>query len=520
MQWIKAVGFFCLWAVIPAAGVAQQVADHVSQYGITWTFDKEYPVGQFVNGDWWVVGPVQVVSVTPEPGPSEENANAGQKSRYGATSMVSDQRMRNGSMVIEGPDYSGGDRTGFEKQGYDSRVVNYSETRTIKFPYILKADRSLISTISSEEYVDGKLSTPSVIGQSGLFLMKKTEPLALLSASVLTCLDKVPPPDAFRPPYAGTAKPIYRAENIRWDILPGLSPVASTPDWAVMARIYERPWLDHIGSWTIQVTGPGENGPFYGREVARLNSIAALMLLQDVSVEKKKALMIGYLQRGIDASGLAQCGRQWFSDGGHWQGRKWPILFASLMLGDEKMREFPPVDLTRPVYSSARILVSDAVPVPTTLFQEDLDYYYGKGGDGQTALWQAVWHTGARPPHQETPKAEMNKDQKFVDAYHVNNVAAQAGTALAVQLMGARALWNHDSFFDHIDWWMNEAVWADRPSWMPAAARKTFDPFIEDMWVKYRSKVPAQPSGKDNLKWVWKGADGCWEADSKPAAEK
>ncbi len=24
----------------------------ISQYGVTWTFDKEYPCGQFANGDW------------------------------------------------------------------------------------------------------------------------------------------------------------------------------------------------------------------------------------------------------------------------------------------------------------------------------------------------------------------------------------------------------------------------------------------------------------------------------------
>jgi hypothetical protein len=29
----------------------------IEQYGITWTFDKEYQCGQFVNGDYWVLGP-------------------------------------------------------------------------------------------------------------------------------------------------------------------------------------------------------------------------------------------------------------------------------------------------------------------------------------------------------------------------------------------------------------------------------------------------------------------------------
>ena len=41
--------------------------DQVSQFGITWTFDKKVPVGQFVNGDYYVVGPVTVVKIDPAP---------------------------------------------------------------------------------------------------------------------------------------------------------------------------------------------------------------------------------------------------------------------------------------------------------------------------------------------------------------------------------------------------------------------------------------------------------------------
>ncbi|MBX3464889.1 MAG: hypothetical protein KF830_17105, partial [Planctomycetes bacterium] len=42
-----------------------QLSSSITQWGITWTFDHDYQVGQFCNGDWWVVGPVTVVSITP-----------------------------------------------------------------------------------------------------------------------------------------------------------------------------------------------------------------------------------------------------------------------------------------------------------------------------------------------------------------------------------------------------------------------------------------------------------------------
>ena len=46
-------------------GTPAFAASSLSQYGITWTFDRDRQVGQYVNGDWWVVGPVTIVNITP-----------------------------------------------------------------------------------------------------------------------------------------------------------------------------------------------------------------------------------------------------------------------------------------------------------------------------------------------------------------------------------------------------------------------------------------------------------------------
>jgi hypothetical protein len=39
----------------------------LSQYGMTWTFDKPARVGQFVNSHFCVVGPVTITETTPKP---------------------------------------------------------------------------------------------------------------------------------------------------------------------------------------------------------------------------------------------------------------------------------------------------------------------------------------------------------------------------------------------------------------------------------------------------------------------
>src|SRR6056297_2661523 len=51
--------------IMLVSGVFAARQSSVSRYGITWYFDAEYEVGQFVNGDWWVAGPVVTDSITP-----------------------------------------------------------------------------------------------------------------------------------------------------------------------------------------------------------------------------------------------------------------------------------------------------------------------------------------------------------------------------------------------------------------------------------------------------------------------
>ncbi len=41
--------------------------ESLSQHGMTWTFEKPARAGQFVNGDWYVVGPVTVKAIDPRP---------------------------------------------------------------------------------------------------------------------------------------------------------------------------------------------------------------------------------------------------------------------------------------------------------------------------------------------------------------------------------------------------------------------------------------------------------------------
>jgi hypothetical protein len=458
--------FLCL-----AVGAVAEEVTALSQYGITWKFDRLCQVGKFVTGDYWVVGPVRVVEVTPKPGPAPADERTDvRKNQFGDAGLQDDRTMRHGSMIVL---KAGG------SQGYDSRPRNFDPALSVRFPCTLRPNESLISTVSNPDV------NVSNFVHALMWASEKRSQLALRSAAVLTCLAQPPPADAFRPPYAGTNKPLHRLSELRWDLLSKLTPVGRVPAWEEMEGYVQRPWLDHVSSWLCQVTGPSENQPCYGREFSRVVSLASLMLMLDVPQERKEKLMIGFIQLGLDLHGLAQCGRQWQADGGHWSGRKWPILFAGRMLGDKPMQTLP----------------------PTLIFQEDQQTYFGKGWCGQSTLFQMVGHHGPRRPYEERAPDTWDDMDKRSESYRLCCTAkAWIGTALAVQLMEAKRLWQHEAYFDYCDRWMSltDAYAAQRGRFRrPGDEGRTFDPFVDAMWAAYRPTVPAQEGATRSLKWVW-----------------
>src|ERR1035437_8629831 len=79
--------------------------ESVSQYGITWTFEKPARVGQFITGDWYVVGPVTVKAIDPKPlygaevPASELDGNAIFEGASVDLSRPVPERIRNGFML-------------------------------------------------------------------------------------------------------------------------------------------------------------------------------------------------------------------------------------------------------------------------------------------------------------------------------------------------------------------------------------------------------------------------------------
>lgn len=416
-------------------GVARATpVDAVSQHGITWTFDGDHPVGRYANGDYWVEGPVRIVDIDPA---SERQSN----------------RTINGSMINPSP--RDGIRTGYGETrdtGYDP-TKNVADGVSASSPLVVQPGSSLVSTISTEE----------ANARPGIH-----------TAAVLTVVEEPPPERAFRPSYSGTDKAsAFTTDQLRYDLLPRLPAVSGTPDIDAMARNFERVWLDHVPGWTGRAIHPVTSMPAYGRDLASRFGEGSLLLLVDRSSAQKEELLINQVQIGIDLYGIVEDGGEesWVPNGGHAQGRKWPILFAGTMLDDDAMSA---IGQRGDVFFG-----EDAQTFYVT--QEDIDRPRPSGVPSYTAedLGMPEWGIRhATDPESDTPDWNATYRQCCTGN-------SWGGYVLAAHLMGLRGAWNHEALFDYTDRYIDRQPQGD---WTRFYDR----PFAENMWDAYRELDPAE----------------------------
>ena len=424
----------------------------VSQHGITWTFDKPARIGRFVNGDYYVVGATAVVSIAPAPTWGED--------------------ARNGS-VLNVPPSPG-------KSGFDSRSPGgrYDERMRARLPISMKPGDALLSSISVNPR-----SIPNALRPSD----RNLSPVGTISA--LTCVGEPLPSDAFRPSYCDREQKVYLARNLRREVLPRLPRegiafrLEQGGSFTVedFANRFQRPWLDVC---FFHFDAPAQYQVQYGREAGRAVGVAALLLCLDFKPEEKERLLVNFVQYGIDLWGIVRAGYPgWPAHGGHGTGRKLPIVFAGITLGDE--------DMQRPKRR-----------YPNLKFGEDMQTAHAQGWTGAKAVYAG--HVG-KDGKGEWGAYEHLHPSKWPGLLGENyrrccTSVAWVGQALAIRILHAEAIWGHDAFLDYVDRWMTEddtqhirqikeATGADYSApWL--RQRQCWDPFVEQMWARYRSNLP------------------------------
>ncbi len=468
-------------AAVTTSKPALGTVSSITKDGITWNFSAPVPVGQFVNGDYYVVGPVTITAISPPPTNASPYLNGSVKNL---------------------PTRSG--KSGFDSRLDDGRDESWWFDATLRSypPISLSPGDALVSTISLPKIH----SMPEVMRASD----RSASPVA--SASVLTVLASAPASDAFRPSYCDRTQTIYRADTLQRDLLPSLAPPnpARTPKLAEYEALYRRPWID---TNVFLFDAPASYMPSYGQHIAFADSYAGLLLTLNFPANQKVNLTNYLVQYGIDLYGCARAGYSWPAFGGHHSGRKFPVILAGILLNDSGMKDVSTNYPDAFGEDMQTVYITQLRPAGTyrQAWQGATVIYgghYGVHADGTPV------NAGIYGPYEQLQPSDWPiltpPGEQLGEAYRrCCTSGSWVGEALTIHLLHGESVWNHSPFFDYVYRWMTED---DTEDLAKIKAQSGFDyslgwerqkqtanwlsgqvsepSFIDDMWNEYHWKVP------------------------------
>ncbi|NLC30458.1 MAG: hypothetical protein GX765_00195 [Candidatus Moranbacteria bacterium] len=389
-----------------------EAATSVSQYGITWNFDGDYPVGQYANGDYWVLGPVRIISITPDFDGSHH-----------------------GWMV---------NMSGLS-QGYDSRSSGFNASLVPSLPYSAQPGDAIIKAVSTEPF---DISPRPV----------------LKTTAVLTVVGNIPPDNGrsvFRPSFFGTDRTMHLIDEINPALLPSITPPVGVTgpslDW-VKTR-FKMMQLDIDSCCSSEnlravdnfCEGAASHACSYGGRVALDNGDGALRLMLNDSYEEKEEALIYYIQFGLDLYYQMKQGIKWYPNGGHGSGRKLPIIFAGILLENEEIK------------NAVKSVTKEAGD--SSIFQEDGFLYRGYNNTSLFGSGGNYWTNVVTDYDSRTSKDPYG----YIDGGHVPGTSYQEGInsmiwkgpVMAIKFMPeAEIIWDNRLFEEYVNRWVYYGAWA------------------------------------------------------------
>jgi len=442
-------------------------ATSVTQNGITWTFDKDYTTGQFINGDTWVIGPVKIIAITNDLNDKSFEVREGQ----------------NGSVI---------NPSGGNKQGLDSTAPSYDPEMNVAWrdgkpiskdhPLMVNPGDSLLSAVSWL-YRDQDNREPGAekIQWTHTNCLRNS----LRTAAVLTILAESAPEGTFRPGYAGTEKKLFNIKDVDTKLLRNLAPVGS-PDVQGLISQTSRVWVDDWSNWEGAYIHPTENMPTYGRDMSRVwgDSLLALHLdwAQLPGTPDRQKLLINITQHAIDLTSMADSGTEWPPNGGHCMGRKPVILFAGILLGDAHMKD---IGNWKNIFQDNQIHYVDEESVELSnspSWKPDRRYPVAPYTKEMIGLPEWGINHGV---------SRASDNAHWGASYREVNNAVIPAFALAILMLDGRALWKNEAYFDYADRVMSE----DRYN---TGYHNVMTGFSRAMWNAYRKDFPTT---YDHAKW-------------------
>lgn len=425
--------------------IHESTKTELQRHGTSVLLDGSPTYGTFANGDHWVVGPVD----------AEVNTSAlysGSSLAAGTPFEFADvSRVKHGAMLNPDP------RNG--SQGYDSLMgkIPFDASKRFTRGRLVPGDKLVMSVSHDNE----------------------TRP-QLARMAVLTVVEAPVPAGVFRPGYCSADRSVLplHVGMIRWDRLGNdLAPLASMPSLESLAKGTEEPFVDHIGGWVSQHFCRWNGSPHYGRDYSNRLGQAALAVNLKGDVEDKRPVVVNLIQLGLDLWSVATHGgnRHWMANGGHAQGRKFPILFAAAMMGFD-------------------VGVLKGISAADIWFGEDMQTFYvekdangainGGDGKGYTDAHVGLAEYGIR--HSREPERD---DASWGAPYRGCCTAnSWAGWILAAHIMepkcGIRTGWGHPALFDYMDRHVDFGRSVRAPEWQIILSS-----WVREHWDNYRGQV-------------------------------
>jgi hypothetical protein len=385
----------------------------ITSNGITWTFVSNVSAGQYINGDWWVLGPVALVSISP-------------------SSTVRDNgSYKNGSMLASklSGDYQGFDESIGIMVAYNPDV-NAGEGISIDSLLVVPEGDRLISVSSSDTF----------------------PPIS--TAAVLTSVSSAPPDLSFRPGYTDFSRDYVESNDFYsnlnrilgdFDIDSILTKTAPAVD-AILSSVSSF-WFDAFVGPYAKLVRPFRSMPTEDSELAALVSDASLALNINTSYwdSIEKSSVATYLtQIGIDNySNLVNLGSRWAFDGPTGSGKKFPILFAGVMTQNQDMigvgKNYPVV------YGSSNVFSEDTQTFIVSSINGVINYGFGGYTSAMVGLpeWGQNHWNGAFADNSQW----VNTSSYGSDLRRFFTMKNWGGQIFAAKLMGMQYIWNHDPLF-------------------------------------------------------------------------
>jgi len=278
--------------LLSALGALGATTNQIVHRGVTFQFDSAVDYGQFVSGDYYVVGPVTITNMLPAWDGTSDNG-----------------------WQINVP-FSG-------SQGLDADVNGYDEALRVAMPFTLSTNSCVVKVIARTNQT---LS-------------------AIKMAVVLTVLTSAPPAGGsvtFRPPYAGTTnRPLYTISDLQTNLLPAYlrSGLTNYPSLATTASNFSRGLILDFHSYDARRFRPSDVMADYNPENGPLYMDGMLNLFLDDTWEQKSNAVCQYSQMALDRAFLVHQGYQ-DSGTGHNPGHRILAAFGATIFNITAIKSY------------------------------------------------------------------------------------------------------------------------------------------------------------------------------------